>query len=151
MTEVVSLVKFLHAHHFSVMEALVEISFTFPEKPISKSTIYCWYKKISYGICKAPRKVWQKRRRLPFVDELLEVVKKNPYCRSRNLAKFLNCSKMAFLGDKQNRCTRKSSQRGCHTTCRLSELNFEVLPHPPFYLGPCSIFLRTKCLMISRR
>ncbi len=69
----------------------------FPEKAVSRSTIYRWYRKINNGICVAPRKFWQRRRRLPIGDDLEELVKKNPYCTSRNLAKFLNCSKNTIL------------------------------------------------------
>ncbi len=42
----VSLIQFLHAHDFSVTEALVEINSTFPEKEVSRSTVYRWYRKI---------------------------------------------------------------------------------------------------------
>ncbi len=88
----------LHAAHhwaddFSVTEALIEINSTFPEKEISRSTVYRWYRKIKNGTCDAPRKVWQRRRRLPIVDDLVELVKKSTYSTSWNLAKFLNCSK----------------------------------------------------------
>ncbi len=70
------------------------------------------------GTCDAPRKVWQRRKWLPIVDDLVELVRKNPYSTSRNLAKFLDCSKIPFLGDYKTWGTRTSGQRGYHTICR---------------------------------
>ncbi len=46
MTEFVSLIQFLHAQDFSLTEALFEINSTYPEKEVSRSTVYCWYRKI---------------------------------------------------------------------------------------------------------
>ncbi len=82
---------------YTVTEALLEINSTFPEKKVSRSTVYRWFRKIKNGTCDEPRKVWQRRKRLPIVDDLVELITKNPYSTSRNLAKFLNCSKNTIL------------------------------------------------------
>ncbi len=97
MSKFDTLLKFLHAHNYSVTEALLKINSTFPETKVSRSTVYRWFRKIKNGTCDEPRKVWQRRKRLPIVDDLVEPVKKNPYSTSRNLAKFLNCSKNIIL------------------------------------------------------
>ncbi len=54
----------------------------FSDKPLSRATIYSWFKKLGDGVSDAPSKSLQRRRRLRVVDELGEIVGQSHYCTS---------------------------------------------------------------------
>lgn len=97
MAQYTSLIKYFYEKGYCLSAALAEINSTFPDKPISRSTIYRWYKKLKNGVIDAPKKSWQRRMRLEIMDQLTEIVDQNPYSTSRDLAKLLNCSKNTVL------------------------------------------------------
>ncbi len=53
---------------------------TFPDKILSRATIFRWFYKLKDGVSGGPSKSWQRHMQAEVVDDLVEAVGQSPYC-----------------------------------------------------------------------